>query len=292
MGAADVIPGVSGGTIAFITGIYDELLKSIKSFDYQAFKLLLSFRFAELARKVNLWFLLTLILGIFTSLLLFSSLILYLLQSYKELVWSFFFGLVLASTVLVFRQIKHKSPLIWIAALLGGLLAYAITSMGQTETPNELWFVFLCGSIAICAMILPGISGSFILVLLSKYEYIFGALKDFKMSVILTFGLGCVTGIIGFSHILTWLLRKYHDITVALLAGFMLGSLNKVWPWKKVLQTYVDRHGQTKPLLELNVSPFDYQGDSYFWGCIGLCLFGILLVYVIEIMASKMKGEA
>jgi putative membrane protein len=289
MGAADVVPGVSGGTIAFITGIYEELLTSIKSFDVKALKLLFKFQLSEFAKKVNLIFLLTLLSGIATSIILFSRIIPYLLTEYKELVWAFFFGLVLGSTILVINEIKNKTWGVALMGVLGAVLAYFITEMGQTETPTDLWFIFLCGSIAICAMILPGISGSFVLVLLGKYEYIFGAVKEAKLTVIAAFGAGCALGILAFSHVLTWLLRRYHDLTVGLLAGFMLGSLNKIWPWKHTLKTYFDRHGVEKPLIQIKVSPFEYQGEAYFWGCVLLCVLGFLLVYGIDRLGKKLK---
>ncbi len=289
MGAADVVPGVSGGTIAFITGIYEELLTSIKSFDAKALRLLLHFNIKDFVQRVNLFFLATLFAGILTSIALLSRLILYLLATYKELVWAFFFGLVLASTFLVISQIRSKTVAVFLFGLIGALAAYFITEMGQTETPNELWFIFLCGSIAICAMILPGISGSFILVLLGKYEYVFGAVKEAKFDVLGMFAAGCVVGLLAFSHVLTWLLRKYHDLTVGLLAGFMFGSLNKIWPWKQTLQTYVDRHGVEKPLIQINVSPFAYQGESYFWACVLVCVLAFGLVYAIENLGKKLK---
>ena len=282
MGAADVVPGVSGGTIAFIVGIYEELLNSIKSVDLDAFKMFFQFKWKDLWAKVNGNFLVSVFLGVALSILSLAKLITYLLENHPVLVWSFFFGLVLASTIVVSRQIRQFSWDRWFIFALGTVGAFFITVATPSSTPETLPFVFLSGAIAICAMILPGISGSFILVLLGKYFYIMNALKNFEIPTILTFLAGASIGIVSFSNVLAWLLKKYHDLTIALLSGFMLGSLNKVWPWKETLETYVDRHGIEKPLVEQNILP-----NIYLFEGIALMVAGFILVIGLEKLGSK-----
>ncbi|MFD2246256.1 DUF368 domain-containing protein [Pontibacter ruber] len=295
MGAADVVPGVSGGTIAFITGIYEELLDSIRSVNGEAVKLLLRLNFAGFWKHINGNFLVVLLAGIGFSILMLSRLVLYLLEYHPELLWSFFFGLIVASAVVVGKKITRWTPMVVLAFILGAAIAYWITVATPTQTPEAYWFIFISGAIAICAMILPGISGSFILVLMAKYEFILNAVKDLKLAIILTFGLGCVTGILSFSHVLNWMLKHYHNITVSLLTGFMVGSLNKVWPWKNTLETYIDRHGEVKPLVQANVLPTDYLQltgeEPYLLYGILLAIFGFLLVYFIDRVTDDHSTE-
>jgi putative membrane protein len=293
MGAADVIPGVSGGTIAFITGIYEELIDSIKSINLTAIKLLLTGKFAEFWKAVNGTFLLSLLTGIAISIISLAKGLKYLLDHHPILVWSFFFGLVVASAIYVARTIKNWSPATIISGIAGIIIAYFITVITPAEANTTYWFIFLSGAIAICAMILPGISGSFILVLLGMYKFILEAVGNFEIAVILTFLAGAAIGIISFSNLLSWLLKKYHNITIALLAGFMIGSLNKVWPWKKVVETFTDRHGQIKPLIEENVLPGTYEqitgNQSFLIGAIALAALGFALIFVIENIANRLK---
>ncbi|WP_299822664.1 DUF368 domain-containing protein [uncultured Pontibacter sp.] len=290
MGAADVVPGVSGGTIAFITGIYEELLNSIRSVNKEAVKLLLKFKWADLWKHINGNFLVVLLSGILFSIALLARLVLFLLNNHSELLWSFFFGLIVASAVVVSKKITRWNWGVILAGVIGIAIAYYITVATPTQTPEAYWFIFLSGAIAICAMILPGISGSFLLVLLAKYEFILNAVKDLKLDIIAVFGIGCVTGILSFSHVLNWMLKHYHNVTVALLTGFMVGSLNKVWPWKQTLETYTDRHGEVKPLVQENVMPATYEAvvgqESYLVYGIVLALFGFLLVYLIDKFTS------
>jgi putative membrane protein len=286
MGAADVVPGVSGGTIAFITGIYEELLGSIRSVNGEAIRLLLRFRLADFWRHINGSFLVVLLAGIGFSIVSLSRLILYLLQYHSELLWAFFFGLIVASAVVVGKKISRWTLGVVLSGLIGVAIAFYITVATPAQTPEAYWFIFLSGALAICAMILPGISGSFILVLLAKYEFIMLALKELRLDIIAVFGIGCVTGILSFSHVLNWALKNYHNVTVALLTGFMVGSLNKVWPWKQTLETYTDRHGEVKPLVQENVLPHAYEAltgqESYFLYGVLLAIFGFLLVYLID----------
>lgn len=282
MGAADVVPGVSGGTIAFIVGIYEELINSIKSINGTTLKMLVTGKLAAFWKAVNANFLLAIIIGIGISIFSLAKVITYLLVNQPILVWSFFFGLVMASTWFVSKDIKQWDWKTIVSFIAGTGIAYYITVTTPAETPTNLPFIFLCGAIAICAMILPGISGSFILVLLGKYFYIMEAVKTLNISVILVFLCGAVIGITGFSRVLSYALRKFHDITIAVLAGFMLGSLNKVWPWKETLETYTDSHGVVKPLVEANILP-----NQHVWEAVGLIIVGFLLVYFLEKLSVK-----
>ena len=293
MGAADVIPGVSGGTIAFITGIYEELINSIKSINLTALKLLFTGKFAEFWKAVNGTFLLSLFTGIAISIISLAKGLKYLLDHHPILVWSFFFGLVVSSAIYVARTIKNWSFGTIVSGIAGIVIAYFITVITPAEANTTTWFIFLSGAIAICAMILPGISGSFILVLLGMYKFILEAVGNFELAIIFTFLAGAAIGIISFSNILSWLLKKYHNLTIALLAGFMVGSLNKVWPWKKVVETFTDRHGEIKPLIEENILPATYGqitgNQSFIVGAIALAAFGFVLIFLVENIANRLK---
>lgn len=282
MGAADVVPGVSGGTIAFIVGIYEELINSIKSIDFKTLKLFFTLRWGSFWKGINGNFLFSILLGILISVFSLAKLITFLLEDYPVLVWAFFFGLVIASTYFVSKRIKVWDWKRWLSFIAGACVAYYITVATPSQTPETLPFIFLCGAIAICAMILPGISGSFILLLLGKYEFIMNAVKSLDITIIIVFACGAAIGLVLFSNILSYLLRKFHDITIALLAGFMLGSLNKVWPWKETLETFTDSHGIIKPLVEQNILP-----NAYIWQAIILMIVGFLLVYVIEKISDR-----
>lgn len=282
MGAADVVPGVSGGTIAFIVGIYEELIDSIKSINASSLKLLIAGKIGAFREAINANFLLSIVAGIGISIFSLAKLITYLLVYHPILVWAFFFGLVLASTWFVSKDIRRWNWKTVLSFIVGAVAAYYITVATPAETPTNLFFIFLCGAIAICAMILPGISGSFILVLLGKYFYIMEAVKTFNIPVMLVFICGAAIGITSFSRILSYALRKFHDVTIAVLGGFMLGSLNKVWPWKKVLETYTDSHGEIKPLVETNIFPDHLVGEA-----VGLMLLGFFLVYFLEKLSMK-----
>jgi putative membrane protein len=234
-----------------------------------------------------------LLAGIGTSILLFSRMILYLLTNHPIPLWSFFFGLIVASTLLVYRTIRNKQGLItWIALLLGVGIAYFITSGSPTETPDALWFIFLSGMVAICAMILPGISGSFILLLLGKYEYILTSLKQLNLSVLFTFAAGCLLGLLSFANLLSWLLKRYHDSTVALLTGFMVGSLNKVWPWKVALETYVNSKGVVKPLVEQNLLPWNYAQITGLAPQLALSVVFLLLGFALVVGIDKLASRS
>lgn len=292
MGAADVIPGVSGGTIAFITGIYEELIDSIKSVVApDSIKHLKSLSLLNYFKAINADFLLAVLSGIAISFLSLAKLMQYLLANYPIFVWSFFFGLILASVWFVAKIIERWNVSTYIFFFIGIILGFVITSITPTETPNGLWFIFICGAVAICAMILPGISGSFILLLMGKYIYMMSALSSFNFTIILVFLVGAAVGILVFSNFLSWLLHHFHAATIAVLAGFMLGSLNKVWPWKVATQTFIDTQGIIRPLIEKNVLPFTYlienKAEPYLIGAIGFALLGALIIILFERFFSK-----
>jgi putative membrane protein len=289
MGAADVVPGVSGGTIAFIVGIYEELIFSIKSINYQSLKLLFQGKVAAFWKAINGTFLLSIVVGIGISVLSLARLLTFILENYPELIWSFFFGLIVASAIYVAKQIRVWNLSTWLSLLAGIVVAYVITEITPAETTNAWWFIFLSGAIAICAMILPGISGSFILLLLGKYTYIIGAVSELKIGILAIFLAGAVVGIVSFSNVLAFLLKKYHHQTIALLAGFMVGSLNKVWPWKNDIEMFTDRHGVLKPLVQENVLPHNYTGDPHLYGAILLAIVGFVLIFAIEWLATRKR---
>ena len=282
MGAADVVPGVSGGTIAFIVGIYEELIDSIKSINLKTIKLFFTLRWVAFFKAINGSFLFSVLAGILISVFSLAKLITWLLETHPILVWSFFFGLVLASTYFVSKQIEIWDWKRWLSFVIGAGTAYYITIATPAQTPDSLLFIFMCGAIAICAMILPGISGSFILLLMGKYEFIMNAVKSLDIVIIVIFAVGAAIGLILFSNILSYLLKNFHDITISVLSGFMLGSLNKVWPWKETIQTFTDSHGNIKPLIEQNVLP-----NEYLWQAVLLMIIGFLMIYIIEKISGK-----
>ena len=259
MGAADVVPGVSGGTIAFIAGIYDELINSIKSINMHSLKLLFTGKIAAFWKAVNGNFLFALLLGIAISVFSLAKLI--------------------TSTWFVTKDIKGWN---WktVAGFVGGaVIAYYITVATPAETSTNLMFIFLCGAIAICAMILPGISGSFILVLLGKYFYVMEAVKTLDLVVLGVFAFGAALGITSFSRVLSYALKNFRNITLSVLSGFMLGSLNKVWPWKEVEKLVSDGH---EVMIEHNIAPNTEVAEA-----VVLMLIGFILVYVLEKISAK-----
>jgi putative membrane protein len=286
MGAADVIPGVSGGTIAFITGIYEELIESVKSVNLKALKLLFTGRFSAFLNSVNGSFLISVLLGIAISIFSLAKGLKFLLDTYPIPVWSFFFGLIIASAIFIAKKIKVWDSKIYIAGAAGIAIAWFITILTPAEANTTWWFIFFSGSVAICAMILPGISGSFILVLLGMYKFIIEAVGDLDVVILLIFISGAAAGIIIFSNVLSWLLKRWHNMTIAVLAGFMVGSLNKVWPWKEVTATFADRHGDVKPLVERNILPCNYEQitgeNSLLTIALILAITGFIAIFVIE----------
>lgn len=263
MGAADTVPGVSGGTIAFISGIYEELLDSIRALGPDTFVALRQGGIAAAWKQVNGNFLATLLAGIASSILLLVRPITWAMEHEAVLLWSFFFGLVAASVWLCGRLVRAWSLGPFIGMVLGTVAAVAVGVMSAGSGSTSLWFYFVAGAIAICAMILPGISGSFILLLLGAYGPVMNALKGFDIPIIAVFIAGCVAGLMAFSRLLSWMFEKHHDLTVASLTGFLLGSLTIIWPWKEVLSTRIVHAGKPDehlaPFLSKNVMPADFS---------------------------------
>ncbi len=286
MGAADVVPGVSGGTIAFISGIYERLLGALKSLTPLALVVLYRKGFREFWKAIDGRFLVTLFGGILFSIFTLANVINYSLENYPILVWSFFFGLVLASIVYLIQQTSQWRIQEIIAISIGTAIAIAISSLRPAQLPAEWWMMTLAGAIAICAMILPGISGSFILLLMGMYQVFIEALQNIDLLLLASFGCGCVIGLLGFSHLLSWLLKKYESVIYALLIGFLVGSLKVLWPWKQVLETTVDRHGEVIPLVQSNISPNFYTEltaqPAFLGGAVLSILFGLVLVLLLE----------
>lgn len=286
MGAADIVPGVSGGTMAFITGIYDTLIDSIRAFDLACLRLVLRGQIKAAWQHVNGPFLLALALGIATSIVSLARVISWLLENHPVPLWAFFFGLILASALVLLRQVGKWTAARVSCLLAGALIALTIALSPVVDLNIGMAGVFLSGFVAICAMILPGISGSFILVLLGMYATVLGALKSLDLAFIAVLGAGAVAGLLCFSRLLHWLLHHFHQATMALLTGFLFGSLAVVWPWKRVLEWVVDRHGDLKPAQQVPVAPAEYLTvsgqDPQLLLCIGLMLVGFLAVWMID----------
>jgi putative membrane protein len=259
MGAADIVPGVSGGTIAFITGIYERLLLSLQSILPALIELIKDRNFSCFWKTINGSFLITLFSGILLSVIIFAKLIAYLLVTHPVPLWSFFFGLIVASVAIIGKQISEWNIRLFISVVAGVLIAYCLTQLSPASVEHSYLNAFLSGLVAICAMILPGISGSFILVMLGTYSFILGAIKDFDMLVLMIFTSGCLIGLLSIANVLVWAFSHFRNVTLALLTGFMIGALTKVWPWKEVLTYREDRHGRLLPLLEQNVLPDTYE---------------------------------
>lgn len=291
MGAADAVPGVSGGTVAFITGIYEELINSLKQFGLEAIKILFSQGIGAAWKHVNGSFLLALITGIIVSLASIARVVLYWLDNYPELLWSFFFGLILASVWSLCRHIERWESHIITAFFSGAVLAYLITTISPASVEASALTIFLSGMVAICAMILPGISGSFILLLMGMYTPILMAVKNFELFTLGLFGAGCAIGLLSFSHVLSWMFSSFKTTTLALLGGFMLGSLNKVWPWKYTTSYSIDRHGKEIPLVQENILPNTFESmtgePSSILMAMVLMVVGAGIVFLIEKMGRR-----
>lgn len=280
MGAADIVPGVSGGTIAFISGIYDRLLGAINSIKLSVFKTIRTQGFAAAWKEIDATFLVFLLGGMLTSIVLLSAPIKYALAYHPVLLWSFFFGLVLASIWLVGKQIKKYNLVTILLFLIGGIFAFWITTLEILQGSGNLFYLFLSGSIAICAMILPGISGAFILLVLGVYHLIINAVHEKNIQILAIFGMGCIVGLLSFSRALKWLLTRKRTQTLAVLTGFLLGSLNKIWPWKNKMGTspiYVHSDGQEEWQLT-PVLPANFEGDPQLALAFGLFVLGIVLI--------------
>lgn len=286
MGAADVVPGVSGGTVAFITGIYEELLSSITKINITNIKLLFSDGPKAFWQAVNGSFFVVLIAGIVSSFVLFSSLILHLMANYPLLVWGFFFGLVIASAAYLFKTLKVHNAKTIAALVLGAIAAYITTLHVNLHLSAIPVNFFIGGAIAICAMILPGISGSYLLLLMGLYLPVLTAVKTFDVVLVGLFILGAATGLLVFSRLLNWLLKQFHEITLATLVGFLIGSLNVLWPWKEVVSWRESSSGAMKPLIQENVLPMQYTqitgNDAETFGVVIACILGLSLILILE----------
>ena len=295
MGAADVVPGVSGGTIAFITGIYDELLHSLQQLNPKALLVLKEQGFAAAWRYINGGFLLAVFGGILLSLKTFAEIITLALGAYPILVWSFFFGLILASVVYFAKQQTGWGWRHWLSCLLGAAFVFGVSMLAPAQLPGAWWMLFIGGFIAICAMILPGISGSFLLLLMGLYPVFLQALSDLDIVALASFGAGCVCGLLSFSRLLAWLLDHYHKVTLAVLIGFLVGSMNVTWPWKQVLTTTVDRHGEVIPLVQKNVLPGQFEAisgqDAMLIWAVAFFVLGALLVLLTEFVAGNNRND-
>ncbi len=286
MGAADVVPGVSGGTIAFISGIYEELIDSISNVNLATLRLWKKEGFASMWRELNGNFLISLLIGIGLSIITLAKLIRHLLETQPILIWSFFFGLVLASIIYVARQITRWNPGAIMLMIAGALTAYFITTLTPQTTNASYPYVFFSGALAICAMILPGISGSFILLLLGMYKPVLDAIHDKNIVLLGTLMSGAVVGLLSFSRLLKWLFDHYENLTLAVLTGFIIGSLNKIWPWKEVLESEMI-NGKLKILKEQSILPAAYDGDPQLGYAFLLAAAGFLFIILLERIALK-----
>lgn len=319
MGAADAVPGVSGGTIAFISGIYEELVTTISNINLSLLKTLRYQGFKAFWVQSNASFLVALLTGILISFVSFMRLAKYLIENQPILIWSFFFGLIIASIIYVGKEIKKWQLSTIVALIFGTILAYYITTLPSLGTNESAYFLFFAGSLAICAMILPGISGSFILVILGAYKTLSDALHDFDLKRIAIFAAGAFIGLLSFSHVLKWLFKNYENTTLALLTGFIVGSLNKIWPWKETISVYSKEAGEIIPFsevsetgtlsvfqqniqdfetlktaTEISISPFQFSIinggiDSQIWQAVVFIIIGFLTIFLLEKFAHSKK---
>lgn len=280
MGVADLIPGVSGGTIAFLSGIYEELLESIRIVSGTTLKLVMQGKIAAAYASVPFPFLIPLLGGIGVSIFSLASVLSWLLQTYPVFVWAFFFGLVLASVFIVLQRVVRWDASDKVSFVVATVATYFLVGAVPIETPTNLLFIFFSGAIAICAMILPGISGSFILLLMGKYQYILEAVVQRDFLTLIVFTSGCIIGLSLFARFLSWLFAHHHDISVAVLAGVMLGSIRKIWPWKEVVATRMNSHGELVPLIENNILPQVFDSSVLFAIILGVVGMGV--VYALD----------
>ncbi len=310
MGAANVIPGVSGGTIAFITGIYETLINSLRSFGPRALRFAVAFRFRELWTHVNGNFLAPLFAGVAISILSLARLLEHLFLQHPILIWSFFFGLILTSVYFVGISIRRWTAAVMASMTLGLALAVAISLLHPASENAHPLYLLLCGVIAICSMIVPGLSGSFILLLLGNYLLVLGAIPDLaaavlhadhatlsrSLSILIPFGIGCVAGLLAFSHLIGWIFERHHDVAIALMTGFVAGSLLTIWPWKEAIHLrdstgeLILRHDE--PVIRGYTWSFPEFGDPLTWAAVGIALLGAALVVAVEKLGSGCSQPA
>ncbi len=289
MGIADLIPGVSGGTIAFITGIYDQVLGAVASIDKEAISYLLKGQIFKFLGKIHLRFIATLASGILLAIFSLATVMHWLLLNHPIPTWAAFFGLITASIPVLFKSLPEpRAWQTWSWIAFGALFGYIIVSLIPVDTPDASWFIFLCGVIGITAMILPGISGSFLLLILGKYEFITGAVKapfvQGNLQVLIIFACGTATGLLGFSKILKWFLDHYKNATMAFLTGILIGTLKKVWPWKETLESVIIR-GKVRILREANILPAEFRSEEAL--ALVLAILGFALVILLESRSNK-----
>ena len=295
MGAADVVPGVSGGTIAFVSGIYIELIETIKSLNLQALRVLKKQGFGAAWKYINGNFLVVLLSGIFTSLFSLAVVMQYLLAEHPLPLWSFFVGLIVGSVIYLLRQYRFSRWQELVLFVGGVVIAWGISIAPSVQLEGSLITMFFAGCIALCAMILPGISGSFILMLLGLYPIFIGAIAELKLDILLVFGLGGIIGLSMFSRLLSWMLSRYERLVIATMCGFLVGSLKIIWPWKQVLESVVSHSGKTIVLSAQNLWPSQYTqlvgADAQTLLSVSAMLFGLILVLGLECAGSKYQNN-
>ncbi len=289
IGAANVIPGVSGGTIAFLTGIFERLINCLKSFNLRTTKLLFQGKFRQWAKETDILFLAFVLLGIAISAFSLAKLMLYLLNNEPTATWGFFFGLVLVSCWYVIKEIKKWNVGTVISLVIGIAIAVWVSLTSPTETPDTWWFLLIAGAASICGMILPGISGSFLLVLMVKYEDLMQSISTLNIPRLALYLIGAVAGILAFSHFLAWLMKHWYNQTIALLTGFMVGSLVKIWPWQQILQGVGDK-AVTRPILPAKYTELYGQNPQVATAII-MAVIGIAIVVILESWANREKNK-
>lgn len=293
MGVADVAPGVAGGTAAFLSGIYDELVRSLNEIDRDAVKLLFRGEGKAVWQKINGNFLTAVFAGIVTSYFTIARPMAYLLRTSPIIVLSFLFGFILLSAPLVLRKIGRWRPGVMICLAAGILLAYLLTLQAPVHAPTTWWFLFCAGVLVVCASFIPGISGSLMLLVLGMYQYLISVFANVNLPAIAIFVSGCLVGLFGFSRLLVWALEKYRDATIAVLAGLMLGALNKVWPWRQVFEFATNSRGEQVPAHDKSILPWDYLTitgrDPHVFQAILMMALGVFIVFLIEKLAVRFK---
>ena len=290
MGAANVIPGVSGGTIALLTGIFERLINSIKSFNLNAVRLLFAGKLKEFSKHVDLEFLIAVIIGILVAIFTLAKLLEFLFDQYPILVWAYFFGLIIASVYFVGKRISKWNTSVIIFGIIGAVGAASIAILTPAKENDAIWYVFICGIVATCSMILPGLSGSFILILMGNYELVWiESINKLDLQILVPLIIGAGAGLLAFSYILSWVFKNFKNQTLSLLTGFILGSLAVLWPWKETVSTYIDRHGVTQPLKQKLALPDPEEPADQFWLSLLLMILGFLSIWVLEKTAEKKK---
>ena len=285
MGTANIIPGVSGGTIALMLGIYEPLINTLKCFDKKFLTFLKTLKFKSALAHVQATFLIPLLIGVFIAIFSLSHILPHLLDHYPIWVYSFFFGLILASVPVIGKHVRPWNPLTVFLGLLTTALMYVIIGMVPVKTPESYWFLFISGALAICTMILPGISGSFVLVLIGKYQFILEAIKNYDFLSLSAVALGCIVGLLSFVRVLNWFLTKYPNQTMAVLTGLVLGSVRKIWPWKKTVQAMMTTEGQIIPVSQINIFPGKWNGE------VGFAIFFIFLGFVCAFLLNRLSKD-